>query len=210
LSTKKNIEIEYLRAIAIVMTVIGHLPTVMIAYTPVFTKLFTIFMPWSGVDLFFCISGFVVSKAYMELMDRHVESNQFWTVAKSFWVRRVYRLLPTAWLWIAIPFLLSLTFNTSGVFGSWLDNLRSFTAVATFTGNVANQFGLILGPNSVYWSLSLEEQFYFLFPLFLLFVRGTRRRTVVLVVLVAIQFFVDRNLFGTRAAGMAASVRLDA
>jgi peptidoglycan/LPS O-acetylase OafA/YrhL len=113
-------------------------------------------------------------------------------------------------LWIAIPFVLSLTFNTSGEFGSWYDNLRSFTAVATFTGNVANQFGMTLGPNSVYWSLSLEEQFYFLFPIFLLFVCGTRRRAIVLISLVVFQFFLDRNLFGTRAASLASSVRLDA
>ena len=34
----------------------------------------------------------------------------------------------------------------------------------TFSGNLANQFGMMLHPNDVYWSLALEEQFYLLFP----------------------------------------------
>lgn len=210
MSNKKNLEIEYLRAVAIGLTLLCHLPKLLPFHDNYFNSLFAIYMPWTGVDLFFCISGYVVSKAYMDFFDQHREQGRFWLAAQSFWIRRIYRLLPTAWLWVLIPLLLSITFNQSGAFGSWYDNLRSITAVLTFSGNLANQFGMTLGPNSVYWSLALEEQFYFLFPLFLLFVTVPKWRVGLLLGLIAMQFCFDRNLFGDATAAMASSFRLDA
>ncbi len=210
MSSRKNLEIEYLRAIAIGLTLLCHLPTLLPFHQEFFNALFTVYMPWSGVDLFFCISGYVVSKAYLDFFDERRGKGDFWLAAQSFWMRRIYRLLPTAWLWIFIPLLLSIFFNQSGVFGSWYDNLRSLIAVMTFSGNLANQYGMILGPNSVYWSLALEEQFYFIFPLFLLFITNQRWRVVVLLALIAIQFPIDRNFLGASGNALAASFRLDA
>lgn len=210
MSSKKNLEIEYLRAMAIGLTLLSHLPTLLPFHQDFFNSMFAIYMPWTGVDLFFCISGYVVSKAYLDTFDRQRLQGRFWLAAQSFWIRRIYRLLPTAWLWVLIPLLLSITFNQSGAFGSWYDNLRSITAVATFSGNLANQFGMTLGPNSVYWSLALEEQFYFIFPLFLLLVTGARWRVGVLLGLIAFQFCFDRNPFGDAATALASSFRLDA
>lgn len=208
--SKKNLEIEYLRAVAIGMTMLSHLPSLLPEHHQLFFSLFTVFMPWTGVDLFFCISGYVVCRAYLNVFDEQREQGRFWVAAKAFWIRRVYRLLPTAWLWVLIPLLLSVAFNSSGVFGSWYENLRSITAVVTFTGNIANQFGAILGPNSVYWSLALEEQFYFIFPFFLLFVPSNKWRVVTLFALIALQFGFDRNMLGDASAAFASSIRLDA
>lgn len=210
MSSKKNLEIEYLRAVAIGMTLLCHLPSLLPQYDSLFSSIFNVFMPWTGVDLFFCISGYVVCRAYLNVFDEQREQGRFWVAAKAFWVRRIYRLLPTAWLWVLIPLLLSIVFNSSGVFGSWYANLRSITAVVTFSGNIANQFGAILGPNSVYWSLALEEQFYFIFPLFLLFVPSTKWRVVALFSLIALQFGFDRNMLGDASAAFASSIRLDA
>ncbi len=206
----KNLEIEYLRAVAIGMTLVCHLPMLLPFHESAFISLFSVYLPWSGVDLFFCISGYVVSKSYLDYFDRHRAQGSFAIAAQSFWLRRLFRLLPTAWLWILIPLALSITFNHYGQFGSWYENLRSFAAVATFSGNLANQFGGALGPNSVYWSLALEEQFYFLFPLFLLAVTGTRRRIGLLVALIALQFFLDRAPFGEPPAALLNAFRLDA
>lgn len=210
MSNKKNLEIEYLRAVAIGLTLLSHLPALLPFHQDFFNSAFSIYMPWTGVDLFFCISGYVVSKAYLETFDQQRQQGHFWLAAQSFWIRRIYRLLPTAWLWVLIPLLLSITFNQSGAFGSWHENLRSITAVVTFSGNLANQFGMTLGPNSVYWSLALEEQFYFIFPLFLLLVTGTRWRVGVLLGLIAFQFCFDRNPFGNAVTALASSFRLDA
>jgi peptidoglycan/LPS O-acetylase OafA/YrhL len=203
-------EIEYLRAIAVGLTLLSHVPVLLPFHQTFLNSLFTVYMPWTGVDLFFCISGYVVSRSYLDYFDRHRQQGHFGIAAQSFWLRRLYRLLPTAWLWVLIPLALSLLFNQTGVFGSWFDNLRSLTAVATFSGNLANQYGAILGPNSVYWSLALEEQFYLIFPLFLLLVTSARWRIVVLLLLIAVQFGLDRNPFGTPTSAMLTSFRLDA
>ncbi|MFJ7794434.1 acyltransferase family protein [Pseudomonas sp. NPDC096950] len=210
MSANKNIEIEYLRGIAIVMTVLTHANLLLPFHSEFFVKLYNVYSPWSGVDLFFCISGFVVSKAYLDYFDKNRTEGRFGLAAASFWIRRGYRLIPTAWLWVLIPLAFSMLYNQSNAFGSWFDNLRSFTAVATFTGNLANQYGLLLGPNSVYWSLALEEQFYFVFPLFLLLVTSTRWRVISLLAMIAIQFALDRNAFAAPPAGMLFSFRVDA
>ncbi|WP_426204787.1 acyltransferase family protein [Pseudomonas sp. TWP3-1] len=210
MSSSKNKEIEYLRGVAILMTVLAHSALLLPFHSAFFEKLFNVYSPWSGVDLFFCISGFVVSKAYLDYFDKNREQNRFGLAATSFWIRRAYRLLPTAWLWVLIPLAFSIVFNQSNAFQSWFDNLRSFTAVATFTGNLANQYGVLLGPNSVYWSLALEEQFYFIFPLFLLLITSTRWRVITLLALIAVQFPLNRDAFGAAPAGMLFSFRLDA
>ncbi|MFV3367052.1 acyltransferase family protein [Pseudomonas sp. NY15435] len=206
----KNPEIEYLRAVAIGMTLLCHVPMLLPYYDALFGRFFSLYMPWSGVDLFFCISGYIVCKSYLDYFDQHRQRGSFAIAAQSFWLRRVYRLLPTAWLWILIPLALSVLFNRSGAFGSWFENLRSFAAVATFTGNLANQYNGMLGPNAVYWSLALEEQFYFVLPFFLLCVTAFRWRVGLLLALIALQFGLDRNMFGTPTSAMLNSFRLDA
>lgn len=207
-NNKINNDIEYLRAIAIGMVLLSHLPVLLPFHKDFFDALFALYLPWSGVDLFFCISGYIVSKAYLEHLDDYKRRGEFWLAAQSFWVRRMYRLLPTAWLWVLVPLMLSIVFNESGLFQTWQVQLRSLTAVMTFSGNIANQYGMTLGPNSVYWSLALEEQFYFIFPLFLLFVATTRYRVMVLLILIGLQFPLDRNMLGEN--GILTSFRLDA
>ncbi|MFJ7312342.1 acyltransferase family protein [Pseudomonas sp. NPDC098747] len=210
MSSSKNKEIEYLRGVAILMTVLAHITLMLPFHAGFFGNLLNVYSPWSGVDLFFCISGYVVSKAYLDYFDKNREQNRFGVAATSFWIRRAYRLLPTAWLWVLIPLAFSIFYNQSNAFQSWFENLRSFTAVATFSGNLANQYGVLLGPNSVYWSLALEEQFYFIFPLFLLLITSTRWRVIALIALIAVQFPLDRNGFGAAPAPMLFSFRLDA
>lgn len=207
---KKNYEIEYLRAIAIGMTLISHLPALLPFHQETLNSIFRFYMPWTGVDLFFCISGFVVSSAYYDSITKHKSNHNFTGACYSFWLRRAYRLIPTAWLWIIIPLLLSILFNSYGSFSTWQQHLTSFTAVATFTGNIANQYGVLLGPNSVYWSLALEEQFYLLFPIFILLTPSKKIQVAIILSLILAQLFIDRNPFGSSASAMASSLRIDA
>lgn len=209
MGSRKNLEIEYLRGIAVGMTFFCHVTMMLPFHTDTLLRIFSIYMPWSGVDLFFCISGFVVSKAYLDYFDKHRTQGQFGLAAASFWLRRAYRLLPTAWLWILIPLFFSIAFNQSNAFGSWFDNLRNATAVATFSANLAKHYNLI-GPSPQYWSLALEEQFYFLFPFFLLFITAARWRVIALIALIALQFGLDRNPYGAPLGAMLGDFRLDA
>lgn len=210
IGSNKNLEIESLRGVAVILTMLSHLTFLLPFHAETLVKIFTRWTPWTGVDLFFCISGYVVSKAYLETFDQRRQEGLYWLAVQSFFIRRVYRLLPSAWLWAILGLVCSVAFNSSGVFATWFDNLRSLAVIVTFSGNYANQYGLLLHPNHAYWSLALEEQFYFLFPIFLFFVRSTRKRVGVLFLLILVQFFLNRNPFGPPPEGMLSSFRLDA
>lgn len=87
-------------------------------------------------------------------------------------------------------------------------NLKSALAIFSFTANIAHMHGW-LAPNNVYWSLSLEEQFYVLLPLFLLLVTGRRARIAALLLVIAVQFPLTRSPFGDLTAQYLASFRID-
>nr|WP_294977703.1 acyltransferase [uncultured Pseudomonas sp.] len=169
-------DIEVLRAFAVLAVALYHVNGVLTGFNaPSLPWPFQQLGGWFGVDLFFAISGFVIARGLLGQMERPRRWGEAWPVIKVFWLRRFWRLIPSAWLWLAIMLLLSWLFNTSGVYGQVSANLE-----ATLAGmlNVANaRFAYCFGTcefysSFVYWSLSLEEQFYLLLPLLIFFVRG--------------------------------------
>ncbi len=120
---------------------------------------------WPGVDLFFAISGFVIARGL--LPELAASTNPVRTMG-AFWVRRFWRLVPSAWLWLIIILLGSVVFNRSGAFETFHTDLESAIAailsVANFREAAAFQ-QFPYGPSSPYWSLSLEEQFYLALPI---------------------------------------------
>lgn len=182
-----NLEIEYLRAVAIILVVLQHAAK-FVAWKPV-----SYFGGGTGVDLFFCISGFVICQSFQPFFDQSRRDGQWWRAVRAFWVRRIFRLVPSAWLWLLIAIGCSWAFNHTGWFYSFEGNVSSAIFIMTNTTNFAFASGR-LGGNAQYWSLALEDQFYLLFPLFLFFFRG-RWRPLVLIALIFAQVFPDRSLF---------------
>lgn len=162
-------DIECLRALAVLGVVIHHAHGNLITW-PVgwFDTLSKYFGFWSGVDLFFAISGFVIARSLLPELKAASANGTVRKTLAAFWVRRCFRLLPPAWLWLALILLAVVFFNESGVFGTLRANLW---ATVMAVANVANfRFADAFmryeyGASFVYWSLSLEEQFYFLLPL---------------------------------------------
>ena len=156
-----RIDIQLLRALAIIL-VVGHHTGVP-------------FLPggFLGVDIFFVVSGFLMTG----IIARELDQGRF--SFSGFYARRVRRLLPAAYATltvtaIAAPFLLD-----SWEYSDFLSQLAgSFTFVVNIVLWQQTDYfnsGAGLKPLLHMWSLAVEEQYYILLPL-LLFVCPKRLR----------------------------------
>jgi len=118
-------------------------------------------MTWTGVDLFFCLSGFLIGGI---VIDQRKSSNFY----QVFYARRALRILPLYLLLVLGDVLL-----TRSLDGGW--------AYATFTQNFWWAAQGHWGPTGtvVTWSLAVEEQFYLILPI-LIRLCPPRRLTLVL------------------------------
>jgi peptidoglycan/LPS O-acetylase OafA/YrhL len=175
MEANKNRDIEILRAIAISFVLVFHWAPHALARLGTIGEQFPHFTGlWSGVDLFFCVSGYVITSSLIRDFDRTAQSRRFASFALPFWIRRMWRLWPSAWLWILFSVIAAYEFNSTGIFGV-PRNTANDAAMAVF--NLYNLHHFFCGHDqscgslSVYWSLSLEEQFYFVFPFLFFFLR---------------------------------------
>ena len=191
MSGKRILDIELLRGLAVLGVVFHHLHGNLFSGSPALLDGINQRVQfWWGVDLFFAISGFVIARTLIPQLREAPTRQAFWEQARYFWIRRAFRLLPSAWLWLALILACCLLLNRSGAFGSLSANLAAslagFLQVANF--RFADSFYRYeYGASFVYWSLSLEEQFYLLLPLLILCLR--RYLGWALLALVLVQFF---------------------
>ncbi len=188
---KKNFEIEVLRAYAITLVVFDHLPNLF----PEISTYTAYYWLGGGVDLFFCISGYLIAGILLKAYDREDSFSAFYI---PFFIKRIYRLWPAAIFWSLFAIVCSIFFNESHYFGTIQGNVNTAIAglfqVVNFNLVSCQYFHFThCEPTGlrVYWSLSLEEQFYFLFPL-LLFFFGKRKIALISLILVLSQIFLHR------------------
>ncbi len=180
--------VDGLRALAVVAVIVNHLEP---SWWP---------LGYLGVDVFFVISGFVVT---LSLLRRPV--NQPGAFVWGFYSRRVRRLMPVLVLTVLTSSLLAALVMYPGS----LERVTSLqTGIAALVGG-SNLF--LLSQNSDYfgisaelnlflhtWSLGVEEQFYLVFPLLWLLARGGRHRrlAVVVVLLCCASALLQAHLLG--------------
>jgi len=184
MQTRRLSDLDALRGIAVAIVILAHIPGNLLAparsWMPPFSSAFAV-----GVDIFFAISGFVIGRSLLPDLRRGMASGALWPAIRAFWLRRAKRLLPAAYLWLVIPCVLSLALGTS-LFGTPQSVLQAAVAAMldVFNALLAYRFlhQLYPGPLFHYWSLSLEEQFYFAVPAVILL----PRRWLILALLCAI------------------------
>ena len=146
-------EVQALRAIAVSAVVLYHL------------------WPWmlpggyAGVDIFFVISGFLITAHLVREADRTGRVN-----LPEFWARRARRLLPASLLVLAASALGTLLVVPTAL---WQQFLREIGASALYVLNwvlASDSVDYLAADNLAspvqhYWSLSAEEQFYLVWPL---------------------------------------------
>src|ERR1700739_188454 len=117
---------------------------------------------WSGVDLFFVLSGFLIGGI---LLDARKSSNYF----KVFYTRRFLRIVPIYAVCLAGAFgLISIMrLDATGKFAWMWTNQLPWTPYLVFLQNfwMAHRNTLGLFGLTVTWSLAVEEQFYLTLPL---------------------------------------------
>lgn len=195
MTSKRIMDIEVLRAIAVLGVLFHHMQgSLFTDPVPLLEKIHGWAQPWWGVDLFFAISGFVIARSLIPTLQGCTTRQEYWQETRNFWLRRAFRLLPSAWLWLALMLLACVFLNRSGAFGTLSANLQATLAGVLQYANFRfadSFFHYEYGSSFVYWSLALEEQFYLLFPLLILLFR--QRLVWALLALVAVQILTVRT-----------------
>ena len=156
-------DVEGLRAVAIALVVLYH------------GGLSAISGGYVGVDVFFVISGFVITG----LLLREQASSSLSIV--GFYGRRARRIIPAATVTIVITVTLTyavlgvISGNLTAIDGRWA---ALFLANVHFAANGTNYLTAQEPPSPLqnFWSLAVEEQFYFVYPTLFLSVCAVRTR----------------------------------
>jgi peptidoglycan/LPS O-acetylase OafA/YrhL len=120
---------------------------------------------WIGVQLFFVLSGFLITRNLLESRDA---DNYF----SAFYGRRVLRIFPLYYLTLIVALLIVPRFFRldAGAIASYDNQIWLWT----FLSNWAQPLGHDVSGFSHFWSLAIEEQFYALWPLVVLALSSVR------------------------------------
>lgn len=155
MSSHKRISgLDVLRAAAVLMVVFYHYPK---APEQMVLRALT-HTGWTGVDLFFVLSGFLIGGQLFESMKNEAKSTSLWV----FYARRFLRTLPNYYVVLGVVALV-LGFGGRGSFLNYkyLIFIQNFGVPPEFSQS---------------WSLCVEEHFYVFFPLLVFAMRPYLRR----------------------------------
>ena len=136
---------------------------------------------WMGVDLFFVLSGFLITGL---LLDSKCDTGYF----KRFYIRRTFRILPAYLVLLFAYFLVSNWTAIAGASREWLiEGSPPLWSCLVFVqnhlmGHGEHGSGRFLSST---WSLAVEEQFYLVLPLTVRYLSGRRLWLVFLVAFLA-------------------------
>lgn len=168
-------ELDGIRGIAILLVLLWHyMGSIIVPRTNALGDLLSkvTATAWSGVDLFFVLSGFLIGGI---LLDHRQAPHYF----KAFYARRISRIFPLyfSWLILFIGLIWSAPqFTSTPPLAELFARPMPLWTYLTFTQNFAMGAASTLGPHwlGITWSLAVEEQFYMLLPMLICFVSPQR------------------------------------
>lgn len=155
-------QIDGLRAVTIAAVVVGH-------YFPAWGWVGRVHPHWLGVQLFFVISGFLITSILLREREAVATGGNLWGAMGRFYVRRCLRIFPAYYLVLGLACASGYDPETNRLAGwhfAYLSNV-AFAKAGTWVGSAAHL-----------WTLAVEEQFYLVWPLVVLL---TPRRWLVAV-----------------------------
>ncbi|MEO5970837.1 MAG: acyltransferase, partial [Bdellovibrionia bacterium] len=176
-------EIERLRGYAVLLIVLYHQDLTL--------NINSFFRySWGGPDLFFVLSGFVISLSLCKLLPdlRGIEPftarlEQSRIALQIFYKRRVGRILPMALVWTSVCFFIAVVAQEKPT-----EILKEIFAIFTLQYNYAIPHGLSKSMVE-YWTLNVEEHFYLFLPFFFILIPTPHKRlkwSLVLIALIAL------------------------
>lgn len=178
------VTLDGLRGLGILLVVIAHARLIWLAETAPVHGWETLLLQvmdfnWIAMEAFFAMSGFLVTGILL----RTRSDNRFF---RNFYSRRVLRIFPLyygflAFYLLVLPRLMDLTGNPESAYPFVAQHQAWYWS---YTANfLIAKHGAWLGEMSHFWSLSVEEHFYLLWPLVVYFMS---RRSILVLSAVAI------------------------
>jgi peptidoglycan/LPS O-acetylase OafA/YrhL len=182
MSLKYRPDIDGLRAIAVLVVIFFH------TGVPGFSGGFV------GVDIFFVISGFLITSIIL----KDIKEEKF-SIA-LFYERRIRRIFPALFPVITVTLVIATYLFDAKIFK---DLGHSITATTLFSSNIlfCKESGYFAAPSLQKpllhtWSLAVEEQFYIFFPLALIFIHRYLKSRYLLWILIAISLSLGASIYG--------------
>jgi peptidoglycan/LPS O-acetylase OafA/YrhL len=160
------LQLDVLRGVAILSVLAAHSPSVAPGWSGRLRPLdaFLHRFGWTGVDLFFVLSGFLIGGLLFAELKKYGRLD-----VRRFLVRRALRIWPPYYI-LLIVVLIRTAMQPGGTYAyAWSRTWVAFVHIQNF----------VECPRTQLWSLAVEEQFYLLLPIFL-WVLTRKRGTVAL------------------------------
>lgn len=185
ISAPHLLQLDGLRGLAILLVATGH----------IFFKYYIFNFGWIGLNLFFLLSGYLITKTLFI----HIRSSPL-SYFRNFYARRVLRIFPLYYgillLFFAVLPLIYIKYQQ--IFGS-LYNIQIW-----YWLYISNWRIILYGlpPNPLFfhfWSLAVEEQFYLIWPIVFFLITSFNRRVLIILILLTLSILIRILLYGVKS-----------